>query len=107
MMPRDHAPSTEPLTCTTPPNAGCVARLMRRSASAGRALAASFLRIVAASFGHARDAEKLRQHADAQRLSGIEAISANLKHMKPHDPRRGQMTAKARSLRHEILRGKR
>lgn len=95
------------MTCTTPRNAASAARPMRPMASAGLASALRFLRTVAASFGHALTAATKPVPDGMQQLHEIEAISANLKLMKPQDPRRGQMTAKARSLRHEILRRKR
>ena len=78
-----------------------VVQLMRRAALAIRAIAARKENL--ARSGPVRPAAPSRKNAGVLQLVERERISADLRAMKSHDPRRGKLTAKARFLTHEIL----
>ena len=81
--------------------AASVVQLTRRMGLAIRAIVGP--REKPARSGPARPAAPSRNSVGVLQLVERERITADLRAMKPHDPRRGQLTAKARSLVTDIL----
>jgi len=76
---------------------------MRRMGSAIRAVLLTGPQVSREPYGRALHASQSQNSVGVLQLAQIERFASDLRAMKPHDPRRGRLTDKVRSLRHEIL----